>query len=141
MGTGIHGGFPNPKRPSRPRTHHSPSFPVGKAGDVRYNRKKTEDYPLNRDHPQGGPKAKFMEEVLGYTRKDAKKFHKRIASSLVGKQPDKTEVTPYGIKRTYRVRVKGKNKDYGDANLVVVIQKDIGRKTYKLVTVYPDNKE
>ena len=32
---------------------------------VRFNKKKTEGYLLNQDHPTGGSKAKFMREVLG----------------------------------------------------------------------------
>lgn len=81
-----------------------------------------------------------MEEILGYTKEDAHKFHKSIARALVGQQPSKTEITQYGIKQTYHVRVKGKNKHYDDADLVVVIQKDKTRKTYKIVTAYPDKK-
>ena len=30
------------------------TIPIQKAGDLRYNRKKTEGYLLNKDYPQGG---------------------------------------------------------------------------------------
>ncbi len=52
----------------------------------------------------------------------------------------KTETTPYGTKHTYHTRIMGKNGDAVSAKVVVVIQKDNGRTTYKIVTVYPDKK-
>ncbi len=41
-------------------------MPVSKDSDVKYNATKTEGYLLNPNHPQGGAKAKFMKDVLGY---------------------------------------------------------------------------
>ena len=66
MGTGYSGNYTNTK---------GSNTPVSKTGDVRYSHKKTVDYLLNPNHPQGGSKAKFMKDVLGYTQKDAKLFH------------------------------------------------------------------
>lgn len=115
--------------------------PVAKPGDVRYSKKKTEGYLLNEDHPIGGPKAKFMHDVLGYTKKDGKLFHKIVVAAITGKKPTKTEKTPYGTKHTFHVKLIGKSGKDVSANVVVVIQKDNGRKTFKIVTVYPDKKE
>ena len=58
MGTGYSGNYTNTK---------GSNTPVSKTGDVRYSHKKTVDYLLNPNHPQGGSKAKFMKDVLGYT--------------------------------------------------------------------------
>lgn len=115
--------------------------PIQKAGDLRYSRKKTEGYLLNKNHPQGGSKAKFMEEVLGYSKTDSKRFHKSIVESIIGKTPNKTQQTQFGLKHTYNTIVKGKNGKYTSANVVVVIQKDNNRTTYKIITVYPDRKD
>lgn len=53
--------------------------------------------------------------------------------NLVGK----TEKT----KLTYHTTLIGRDGKAVSAKVVVVIQKDNGRKTYKIVTVYPDKKE
>ena len=135
MGAGIHGGFGGTKG------SQEQNAPVTSTKDVRYSKKKTEGYLLNPNHPVGGTKAKFMREVLGYSQADSHLFHKNVAASLVGKNPSKTETTPFGIKHTYHTKVIGKNGDAIRAKVVVVIQKDNGRTTYKIVTVYPDKKE
>lgn len=134
MGTGFHGGFGN--------THGATqnNVPVNSLNDVRYSKKKTEEYLLNINHPVGGPKAKFMKEVLGYSQSDAKLFHKNIVASLIGKSPTKSETTPFGIKHTYHTKVIGKSGKSVNANVVVIIQKDKKRVTYKIVTVYPNKK-
>lgn len=115
--------------------------PIQRPGDLRYNKKKAEGYLLNKDHPQGGPKAKFMEDVLGYSKADSRKFHKAVVDSLIGKIPGKTQQTEYGLKHTYNTKIKGKNGKSTSANVVVVIQKDNKRITYRIITVYPDRKD
>lgn len=135
MGAGIHGGFGGTKGAQEQ------TAPVKATKDVRYSKKKTEGYLLNPNHPVGGAKAKFMREVLGYSQADSHLFHKNVAASLVGKSPSKTETTPFGTKHTYHTKIIGKNGDAVSAKVVVVIQKDNGRTTYKIVTVYPDKKE
>ena len=60
--------------------------------------------------------------------------------TLVGKTPVKSEVTQFGTKHTYKTEITGKDGKSVRANVVVVIQKDNGRITYKIVTVYPDKK-
>ena len=85
-------------------------------------------------------KAKFMKDVLGYSSTDSKMFHRNIVKSIIGKTPDKSETTPFGIKYTYKTKLIGKTGESVSANIVVVIQKDNSRITYKIVTVYPDKK-
>ena len=134
MGTGFHGGFGD--------THGSKqnNAPVSSPRDIRYSKKKTEGYLLNINHPKGGAKAKFMKDVLGYSQSDSKAFHKNIVASLIGKIPTKSETTPFGVKHTYNTKLTSKDGKSVSANVVVVIQKDNGRITYKIVTVYPDKK-
>ncbi len=117
------------------------NIPVSDRGDLRYNKKKTEGYLLNKEHRVGGPKARFMYDVLGYSQNDGKLFHQHVIDAIRGKRPDKTEITAYGTKYTFHTRLKGKNGKTISANVVIVIQKDNARKTCKIVTVYPDRKE
>ena len=98
-------------------------------------------YLLNTEHPQGGSKAKFMKDVLGYSQSDSHIFHKNVVDAITNKTPEKTVNTPYGLRHTYHTELIGKNGNKVKANVVVVIQKDNGRTTYKIVTVYPDKKE
>ena len=133
MGAGFHGGFGHGTKGAE--------LPVSKNSDVRYSKKKTEDYLLNERHPSGGSKAKFMKDVLGYSREDSKLFHKNVVSAIKDKTPEKTSTSQYGIKHTYHVKLISKGGNEVNANVVVVIQKDKDRTTYKLVTVYPDKKE
>lgn len=132
MGTGFHGGFG--------KTHEAINTPIKSSRDVRYSKKKTEGYLLNINHPKGGSKAKFMKEVLGYSQSDSRIFHKNVVDSIIGKTPSKSETTPFGIKYTYNIKLKGNNNQSVSANVVVVIQKDNNRITYKIVTIYPDKK-
>ena len=124
MGTGYSGNYTNTK---------GSNTPVSKTGDVRYSHKKTVDYLLNPNHPQGGSKAKF--------KKDAKLFHKNVVSAIQGKTPDKTTTSQYGTKHTYNTELISKSGAKVKANVVVVIQRDNGRTTYKIVTVYPGKKD
>ena len=134
MGAGFHGGFGGTQGAKQNNS------PVNSPKDVRYNKKKTEGYLLNSNHPVGGAKEKFMKVVLGYSQNDSKLFHKNIVSSLIGKVPNKSETTHFGIKHTYNTTLIGKSGESVKANVVVVIQKDNGRITYKIVTIYPDRK-
>ena len=117
------------------------NVPIQKPGDLRYSRKKTEEYLLNKSHPKGGSKASFFENVLGYRTQDSRAFHKAIVASIIGQSPTSTTKTEFGIKHRYNVTIQGKNQNYVSANVVVVIQKDTHRITYRIITVYPDVKE
>lgn len=84
---------------------------------------------------------KSSKDIMGYSQSDSRAFHKNVVDSLIGKVPSKSEITPFGIKHTYNTKLKGINSQYISATVVVVIQKDNNRITYKIVTVYPDKKE
>ena len=135
MGAGSHGGFGKTKG-----AQHS-NAPISSLREVRYSKKKTEGYLLNSEHPIGYAKAKYMKDVLGYSKSDSKLFHKNVVTAIVGKIPTKSTETQFGIKHNYNnVQIIGKAGKTVSANVVVVIQKDNGRVTYKIVTVYPDKK-
>ena len=133
MGAGFHGGFGDTNGAKQ-------NAIISSIKDVRYSRKKMEDYLLNINHPTGGAKSRFMKDVLGYSQNDSKTFHKNVISSLIGKVPTKTDITPFGVKHTYNTEIIGKYGHSVSASVVVVIQKDNGRTTYKIVTVYPNKK-
>ena len=132
MGAGYHGGFGGTDGSLRNNA------PVNNHNDVVYDKKKTIEYLLNPNHPVGGPKAIFMRDVLGYSQSDSKVFHRNVVSSIIGKIPSKTETTPFGIKHVYHTTLVGKDGRTVSANVVVVIQKDNGKTTFRIITVYPD---
>lgn len=138
MGAGFHGGFGD-THGLKDQNNYNP--PISKSGDVRYSDKKTVKYLLNPNHKEGGPKAKFMHDVLGYTQNDSKLFHKNVVNSIIGKTPVQTKRTQYGVKHVFNTELIGKSGKSVKANVVVVVQKDDGRITYKIVTVYPGKKE
>lgn len=78
-------------------------------------------------------------ETLG-AKVRTKAFHKNVVASLIGKIPTKSETTQFGIKHIYNAKLTSKDGKSVSVNVVVVIQKDNGRTTYKIVTVYPDKK-
>lgn len=114
--------------------------PITERKDLRFSRKKTCEYLLNPNHPKGGSKAKFFMEVLGYSTSTAGQFHEAVYQSITGKSPIKTETTPFGLRHTFHTKIKGLNGKWHDANIVIVVQKDNGRITYKIVTAYPITK-
>jgi hypothetical protein len=140
MGAGYHGGFGNTRGSREHESKSKQNIPISQKSDLRYSKKKTEGYLLNLDHPKGYSKAKFMKEVLGYTKEDSKLFHNSVTEAIIGKTPLSTEETKYGLKHTYHTEIIGKNNKKLSANVVVIIQKDKGRTIYKIVTVYPDKK-
>ena len=95
---------------------------------------------FNVDHKKGGSKARFMRDTLGYLPSDSKLFHKNIVSAIIGKLPVKSVMTEYGPRYTFHTQIIGKSDKSVTANVVVVIQKDHGRITYKIITVYPGKK-
>lgn len=139
MGAGYHGGFGSTIGEGKKNSEMSK--PIRKHGDVRYSAKKTQSYLLNPTHPVGGAKAKFMKDVLGYTVADSKLFHKNVVSAIIDKTPTTSIQTQYGMKHTYNTILFGKKGNKAKANVVVIIQKDKGRITHKIITVYPDKKE
>lgn len=133
MGAGMSGSYSNTKG-----ANNNSSAPIKSTSDLQYSKQKTEGYLLNPNHPVGSAKAKFMKDVLGYTQRDSKLFHENVTKSILGKTPTKTETTQYRVKHTYHTTLIGKNGQSVSAKVVVVIQKDHGHVTYKIITVYPD---
>lgn len=133
MGGGFHGGFGF-------TVGAKSEVPITKLKDVQYNRQKFENYLLNENHPVGGSKAKFFREMLGYTVKDAKLFFKNVVSAIKGTVPTSSTTTAYGTKYTYQTVLPAKDGGTVKANVVVVVQKDMGEILYKIVTIYPYKK-
>ena len=102
---------------------------------------KYDGYLLNKDHAIGGSKAKFLSETLGYNKGDGAKLHDAVSEAINGKVADKITKTEYGTKATFNVRIKGNNGQYHFANVTVVIQKDNGKITWKLITIIPGKKD
>ena len=59
---------------------------------------------------------------------------------LLDKRHSETKKTEYGMKHVYKISLEGKKGKTVTANVLVAIQKDNGRITHKIVTVYPDKK-
>ncbi len=96
---------------------------------------------LNSEHPIGGAKAKFFKETLGYSDGDSEKLHKAICEAVNNKIPNKVEITLYGIKSKFEVKLNGSNEKYGSANVVVVIQSDYGKSEWRIITIIPGEKD
>ena len=101
---------------------------------------KYDGYLLNKNHAKGCSKAKFLSETLGYNEGDGAKLHAALSEAINGKVADKITKTEYGTKATFNVKVKGNNGRYYFANVTVVIQKDNGKITWKLITIIPGKK-
>ena len=102
---------------------------------------KYENYLLDLNHKKGGSKAKFLKEVLGYKSGDGEKLHKAILEGIKNKQPDNVENTNYGVKYTFNTSIKGLDGKYEQANVIIVVQNDNGKVTWRIVTLYPGKKE
>lgn len=79
-----------------------------------------------------------MKNVFGYSQSDSKLFHKNVVNPIMGKTPAKTKTSKFGVKHTYKTKLLSKNGNSVTATVVIVIQKDNGRITYKIVAVYPN---
>lgn len=102
---------------------------------------KYDSYLLDQNHDVGGSKAKFLSETLGYNKGDGPKLHAAVSEAINGKTPDKVTKTQYGIKATFNTKIKGNNGQYHSANVTVVIQKDNGKITWRLITITPGKKD
>ena len=139
MGAGYHGGFGHTKGSEKHK--EKVQIPINGRRDIRYSERKIKDYLLNLNHPIGGTKAKFLQDVLGYNAQDSRLFYNNIVNAIVKRVPNETIKTEYGIKHVYNTKLVGKYSKSISVNIVVIVQKDKGRVTYKIVTVYPDHKE
>lgn len=102
---------------------------------------KLENYLLNLEHKKGGPKAKFFIETLGYTKNNSKQFYEAVKESIDGKNPFKISKTEFGLKYEFHEKIKGRNGKEIEANVIVIIQKDNGKRVYRIISAYPGKKE
>ncbi|MBR2508058.1 MAG: hypothetical protein IKB70_14520 [Bacilli bacterium] len=102
---------------------------------------KYENYLLDKNHKDGGSKAKFLSETLGYNKGDGVKLHNAISEAINGKTPDTVTKTIYGTKCTFSTKIKGNDGKYHHANVIVVIQQDNGKTTWRLITIMPGKKD
>ena len=101
---------------------------------------KIEVYLLNKNHPVGGSKAKFFIDHLGYSKDNPKQFFNAIYLAIDGKIPTKERDTAHGHVLEFHEKIKSISGKYYEANIVVSIQKDHGKLTYRIITAYPDKK-
>ena len=102
---------------------------------------KYENYLLDKNHKEGGSKAKFLSETLGYNKGDGAKLHKAIGEAIHGKTPDIVTKTNYGTKCIFNTKIKGNDGKYHHANVTVVIQQDNGKTIWRLITITPGKKD
>lgn len=109
--------------------------------DYKESEPKYDGYLLKLDHKNGGSKAKFLKDVLGYEKGDGKKLHEAIGKAIDGRLPDSVENTKYGIKHNYKVKLTAKDGSTYMANVTIVVQNDNGKATWRLITITPDKKD
>ena len=111
-----------------------------KADEIMYDVSKFENYMLNLNHKDGGSKAKFLKETLGYKSGDCEKLHKALIEAVKGQEPIKVTKFQGAIKAEFHVRLKGNNGKYYEANVIYVIQKDGDKTYYRPITLIPRKK-
>ena len=109
--------------------------------DYKESEPKYDGYLLKLDHVDGGSKAKFLKDVLGYEKGDGQKLHNAIGKAIDGKLPDKVNNTEFGIKYNFNVKVEGKDGRFYSANVTIVVQNDNGKTTWRLITLTPGKKD
>lgn len=119
---------------SEPKPFDSSNF------DYTESEPKYDGYLLDLNHKNGGSKAKFLKDVLGYEKGDGRKLHDAIGKAIDGKIPDSIENTQYGIKHNYKVKLTAKDGSSHIANVTIVVQNDNGKTTWRLITITPDKK-
>lgn len=102
---------------------------------------KYDGYLLKLDHVDGGSKAKFLKDVLGYEKGDGQRLHSAIGKAIDGKIPNKVNNTEFGIKYNFNVKLEGKDGRFHSANVTIVIQNDNGKTTWRLITITPGKKD
>ncbi len=104
------------------------------------NKNKIENYLLNLNNEKGKSKAKFFIEVLGYSNNNSKQFYDNLIDSIKNKIAIKIVKTEYGEVREFHEKIKSISGKYEYANIVIVVQKDNGKTSYRFITAYPDKK-
>jgi len=94
--------------------------------------KKLDAYLLNPDHPVGGPKAKWFQQALGFTRDN----QSRLASQIVFNPSTASEmvVTQYGTKYNQIIPIAGQNGKIIDVTFAWIRNSD---GVVRLVTAIP----
>jgi len=105
------------------------------------SKEKYDSYLFDFNHKLGCSKAKFLKEVLGYTKGDGQKLHNAIKKATEEKIPNKIVKTDYGIKYNFDVTLEGKDGNLHSANVTIVVQNDDGKKTWRLITLIPREKD
>ena len=108
--------------------------------DYKKSKQKYDGYLLKLDHIDGGSKATFLKNVLGYEKGDGQKLHSAIRQAIDGKIPNKIKYTVFGTKYNFDVKLKGKDDHFHSANVTIVVQNDNGKTTWRLITLTPGKK-
>ena len=77
---------------------------------------------------------------MGYKQGDGEKLHNAIADAINGKLPNVVTKTNFGVKYTFNIKIRGNDGNYNSANVVVVVQNDKGKVTWRTITLYPGKK-
>lgn len=129
------------KKDSTVLTEKGPGDIVETKVQIDYIPEKMNNYLLNLDHPKGGSKAKFLHDVLGYQAGDGRLLYDNIRQALKGLKPIEIKDTPFGLRYLYDARLPGRNEESVSAKVVVVLQRDNGKTTWKIITLYPGRKD
>ena len=105
------------------------------------SKSKYDGYLLDLNHKDGGSKAKYLKDVLGYNKGDGQALHNAIGEAIDGELPNSVEQTKFGQKYTFNTKIRGKDGSYKSANVVVVVQNDNGKVTWRTITLYPGKKD
>lgn len=129
------------KKDSTVLTEKGPGDIVGTKVQIDYIPDKMDNYLLKLDHPKGGSKAKFLHDVLGYQAGDGRLLYDNIRQAIEGLEPFAVKDTPYGLRHLYEIRIPARKEKGLSAKVVVVLQKDIGKTTWRIITLYPGKKD
>lgn len=105
------------------------------------SKSKIETYLLDINHPVGGPKANFFINTLGYKKENSKDFFNSIKEIISSKTPIKITNSKYGLKYEFHEKMKGVNGKEITARVIVIVQKDNGKTTFRIISAYPNKKE
>jgi hypothetical protein len=98
-------------------------------------REKLDKYLLNPDHPVGGPKAKWFEQALGFTRANSRDLERQIVFDQ--SRAVETGVTQYGTKYNEVIPITGANGKTIDVTFAFIRNND---GVVRLVTAIPNSK-
>ncbi len=102
---------------------------------------KYDGYLLKPDHIDGGSKAKFLKDFLGYEKGDGKQLHSAISKAIDGKIPNTVKSTEFGTKYNFNVKLEGKDGKSHLANVTIVVQNDNDKTNWRLITLTPGKKD